>query len=60
MISDGGGAVVIAVPEVARNCKKRPVWILGGGEATNYPKTAATSPPAPRSSRAAPRSARRA
>ncbi len=37
MISDGGGAVVIAAPEVARNCRKRPVWILGSGEATKYP-----------------------
>ena len=37
MISDGGGAVVIAAPEVARNCAKRPVWILGTGEATKYP-----------------------
>jgi acetyl-CoA C-acetyltransferase len=36
MISDGGGAVVIAAPEVARNCAKPPVWILGGGEATAY------------------------
>lgn len=37
MISDGGGAVVIASPEVARNCAKPPVWILGTGEATKYP-----------------------
>ena len=37
MISDGGGAVVIASPEVARNCAKPPVWILGSGEATKYP-----------------------
>lgn len=37
MISDGGGAVVIASPEVARNCRKAPVWILGSGEATQYP-----------------------
>jgi len=37
MISDGGGAVVIASPEVAANCKKPPVWILGTGEATKYP-----------------------
>jgi acetyl-CoA C-acetyltransferase len=37
MISDGGGAVVIAIPEVARDCPKPPVWILGGGEATGYP-----------------------
>lgn len=36
MISDGGGAVVIASPEVARNCAKAPVWILGSGEATKY------------------------
>lgn len=38
MISDGGGAVVIASPEVARNCKKPPVWIIGSGEATKYPE----------------------
>lgn len=38
MISDGGGAVVIASPEVARNCAKPPVWILGTGEATKYPE----------------------
>jgi acetyl-CoA C-acetyltransferase len=37
MISDGGGAVVIATPEIARSCPKPPVWILGGGEATGYP-----------------------
>jgi acetyl-CoA C-acetyltransferase len=38
MISDGGGAVVIAAPDVARNCAKPPVWILGTGEATRYPE----------------------
>ncbi len=38
MISDGGGAVVIASPEVAKNCAKPPVWILGSGEATRYPE----------------------
>jgi len=37
MISDGGGAVVIASPEVAKDCAKPPVWILGTGEATKYP-----------------------
>lgn len=37
MISDGGGAVVIASAEVAANCRKRPVWIIGTGEATKYP-----------------------
>jgi acetyl-CoA C-acetyltransferase len=38
MISDGGGAVVIAAPAVARDCKQKPVWILGAGEATKYPE----------------------
>ncbi len=38
MISDGGGAVVIAAPEVAIDCRKKPVWILGCGEATKYPE----------------------
>jgi acetyl-CoA C-acetyltransferase len=36
MVSDGGGAVVIASPEVARGTKKPPVWIIGTGEATRY------------------------
>lgn len=38
MISDGGGAVVIASKEVARTCKKAPVWLIGAGEATAYPE----------------------
>lgn len=38
MISDGGGAVVIAAPEVAKDCRKPPVWILGTGEASRYPE----------------------
>jgi len=38
MISDGGGAVVIASADVARDTPKDPVWILGGGEATKYPE----------------------
>ena len=36
MVSDGGGAVVIASPEVVRNTRKQPVWIIGCGEATKY------------------------
>ncbi len=36
MISDGGGAVVIASPEVARDARKPPVWIIGSGEAIKY------------------------
>jgi acetyl-CoA C-acetyltransferase len=38
MISDGGGAVLIASPEVASGCRKKPVWILGAGEAVGYPE----------------------
>jgi len=38
MISDGGGAVVIATADVARDLAKPPVWILGAGEATKYPE----------------------
>jgi len=36
MVSDGGGAVIIASPDVVRNTKKKPVWIIGTGEATKY------------------------
>ena len=36
MVSDGGGAAVFVSPEVARDIKKKPVWILGSGEATKY------------------------
>ena len=36
MVSDGGGALIVAGPEVARNCAKKPVWIIGSGEATKY------------------------
>jgi acetyl-CoA C-acetyltransferase len=38
IISDGGGAVVIADAAVARDCKHTPVWLLGTGEATKYPE----------------------
>ncbi|MCZ6890584.1 MAG: hypothetical protein O7H39_19005 [Gammaproteobacteria bacterium] len=38
MISDGGGALVIASADVARDCAKDPVWIIGTGEATKYPE----------------------
>ncbi|MDP3767035.1 MAG: hypothetical protein Q8S13_03390, partial [Dehalococcoidia bacterium] len=55
MISDGGGAAVIASAEVARGCRQPPVWILGTGEAVKYPENggditvsaaAASGPPA--------------
>ena len=32
VITDGGGAVVVASPQVARSCKQKPVWVLGVGE----------------------------
>jgi acetyl-CoA C-acetyltransferase len=28
--------LIVASPQVARNCKKKPVWIIGTGEATKY------------------------
>jgi acetyl-CoA acetyltransferase len=34
--SDGGGAVVLASEERARDCAKSPVWILGTGEAVSH------------------------
>jgi acetyl-CoA C-acetyltransferase len=36
MVSDGGGALVIASPDVARNTRQKLVWIIGCGEATKY------------------------
>jgi acetyl-CoA C-acetyltransferase len=36
MVSDGGGAVVIASAAVARSTRKKPAWIIGTGEATKY------------------------
>ena len=32
VITDGGGAVVVASPEVARACRRPPVWVLGAAE----------------------------
>ena len=36
MISDGGGAVVIAGEDVARDTRQKPVWILGAGEGIGF------------------------
>lgn len=33
---DGGGACVVVSPEVARSCKKKPVWVLGAGEGHDH------------------------
>ena len=30
--NDGGYAILIASEEVAKNCRKEPIWVLGGGE----------------------------
>ena len=38
MISDGGGAVVIAADDVASGTRNRPAWILGAGEGQGYPE----------------------
>ncbi len=34
--SDGGGAIVLASEQRARDCAKSPVWILGTGEAVSH------------------------
>ena len=39
MISDGGGAAVIASADVARDCRQKSAWILGTGEAVKYPES---------------------
>ncbi|MBF6567657.1 MAG: hypothetical protein IVW54_02125 [Candidatus Binataceae bacterium] len=36
MISDGGGAVVVTSAERARDLKKKPVYLLGAGEAVRH------------------------
>jgi acetyl-CoA acetyltransferase len=36
MRSDGGGAVVLTSEARARDCAKRPVWVLGTGETTSH------------------------
>ena len=33
---NGGGAVIVCSADMARNAKKKPVWIIGTGEATKY------------------------
>jgi acetyl-CoA C-acetyltransferase len=38
IISDGGGAVIVAGEGVARDCATKPVWVLGAAEAAKYRK----------------------
>lgn len=33
IISDGGAAIIVAHPSIAAQCRKKPVWVLGFGEA---------------------------
>ena len=33
--NDGGWAIVIAAADVARNCRNKPIWIIGGAEAVD-------------------------
>ena len=36
VITDGGGAIVVASSDVARGCKQPPVWLLGGAMAVEH------------------------
>jgi acetyl-CoA acetyltransferase len=36
LVTDAGGAVVVVRAERAKDCKKKPVWVLGSGEATTH------------------------
>lgn len=36
LVTDGGGAIVLVSPERAKNCRKKPVWVLGHGESHSH------------------------
>jgi acetyl-CoA acetyltransferase len=36
LVTDAGGAVVVTSAKRARDCKKKPVWVLGSGEASTH------------------------
>ena len=36
LVTDGAGAIVLVSPERARDCKKKPVWVLGQGESHSH------------------------
>jgi acetyl-CoA C-acetyltransferase len=36
LVTDGGGAVVIAAADVVKDTRTRPIWIIGTGEAIGY------------------------
>ena len=44
VVSDGGGAVIVARPEIAKALKRPRVTLLGAGEAIKHARTAADRP----------------
>lgn len=36
LVTDAGGAIVVTSAERSRDCKKKPVWVLGSGEASTH------------------------
>lgn len=36
LVTDGAGAIVVVSPERAKDCRKRPIWVLGHGEAHTH------------------------
>ena len=36
LVTDAGGAVIVASAQRAKDCHKTPVWVLGSGEATTH------------------------
>ncbi|HEX7102847.1 MAG TPA: acetyl-CoA acetyltransferase [Nitrolancea sp.] len=36
LVTDGGGALIVASEEVARDAAKKPVWVLGAAESTSH------------------------
>ena len=36
LVTDGGGACIVASADVVRNCRKKPVWILGSAEGHDH------------------------
>lgn len=36
LVTDGGGAIVLTSPDRAKNCRKKPVYVRGAGEAVEH------------------------
>jgi acetyl-CoA acetyltransferase len=36
LVTDGAGAVIVTSPERARDCKTKPIWLLGHGESHSH------------------------